>query len=296
MKPDSFSYKIASGALTVVRRLPLWMLYGIMAPIRVVLQHVVGYRKKVVRKNLRNAFPEKSEKELRKIEKGFYRHLTDVIAETVKLRGLSDKQLARRIEIANPELLNEILSSGVPVVLMVGHIGNWEWMPQLTMSVNPKVQFGEIYRKPHDEGMAKLLHDVRDRWKGVVQIKQDDAVRTILRWNKEGPWIVGFIADQRPNTVSLNHWMTFMNQDTPVVIGGETIARHTGARTVYMDMEKRKRGRYVISFKDIVADENSVSEYPVTEKYLTMLEETIRRNPSLWLWSHNRWKYKREKQ
>ena len=294
MKNQPLKYRFFLGLLSSLGYLPLGVLYAIMAPARFTLHRVVGYRKKVIRKNLRNSFPEKSEKELRGIEKNYYRHLTDVMVETVKLLHISDKEISKRIQITNPGLLNEILGKGESVVLMLGHVGNWEWIPQLTAWVNPKVQFGEIYRQLHDKEMGRIMYRIRDRWEGVTQIKQNDAVRTILRWNRNGNWIVGFIADQRPSTASLNHWMKFLNQDTAVVTGGEVIGKHTGARYLYMDIEKPKRGHYTLTYKEIIPDPASESEFPVTEKYLSMLEETIKRDPSLWLWSHNRWKYKKK--
>lgn len=285
-------YKIADKALSLIASLPMRCLYALVAPVGFTLHHIMHYRKKVIRKNLRNSFPGKDDMELRKIEKGFYRHLSHCIAETIKLKNISDKELAERMRITNPEVVEDILSSGTPVVLMLGHIGNWEFVPQLTMSVKTRTPFGEIYRKMHDHHWGEIIYNLRDRWDNVTQIPQDDAVKTIFRWNQSGPWIVGFLADQRPNSRNLNHWMMFLNQDTPVAVGAEQIGKHTKARFVYADIEKVSKGHYTLTYKEIIPPADSSSPFPVMEEYLRLLEKTISRNPSIWLWSHNRWKYK----
>ena len=223
------------------------------------MHRIVGYRKKVIRQNLINSFPEKNEEEIRQITDRFYHHLCDNIVETIKLRHISDKELARRMRIENPEVVNDILSSGTPVVLLLGHIGNWEWVPQLTMSVSVRTPFGEIYRPMHDKQWGEIIHNLRDRWDNVTQIPQDDAIKTIFRWNREGAWIVGFLADQRPNNRNLNHWATFLHQDTPVVVGPEQIGRHTNARFVYADISKTSRGHYSIHYHEITLPERSDS-------------------------------------
>ncbi len=292
MSSYPFKYEVADKGLSMLASLPMGALYLLVSPVRFVLHRVMGYRKKVIRKNLINSFPEKSPSEIKKIEKGFYHHLCDCIVEAIKLRHISDKELAERMVITNPEMVENSLAAGVPVVLMLGHIGNWEWVPELTMSVKTRTPFGEIYRKMHDQYWGEIIHNLRDRWDNVTQIPQDDAVKTIFRWNRDGAWIVGFLADQRPNGKNLNHWMTFLNQDTPVAVGAEQIGKHTKAKFIYADVERKSRGHYTLTYKEIIPDPNSTSPYPVMEEYLKMLETTIKRNPSIWLWSHNRWKYK----
>lgn len=294
MKMNELKYKSISTGLKAVSKLPLPVLYFILAPARLILEHVIGYRRKVIRKNLRNSFPDKSEKELRKIESGFYRHLMDVIAETVKLVSISDSEIDKRLRVTNPELLNQKLAEGKPVVLLLGHYGNWEFIPQISRSINGEYQFGEIYRKMHDPVWGQIFWDIRNRWKNIVQLPQKETVRTILKWNRQGPWVVGFIADQRPNSGNLHNWMTFLNQESAVSVGAETIGRHTGAEYLFIDIEKKSRGHYTLTYKEIVPDPDSKSEFPVTEKYFRMMEKMIERDPALWLWSHNRWKYKRD--
>ena len=89
--------------------------------------YVTGYRKKVVFTNLRNSFPEFSEEQIRAIGVSFYRHLTDMIIESLKAFSLSEDDVIRRYRFLNPEVVNEFYRSGRSVICVAGHYGNWEW-------------------------------------------------------------------------------------------------------------------------------------------------------------------------
>ncbi len=283
-------YNITLAALKALAHLPLGVLYLISGLISFVLGHVLHYRGKVILKNLHNSFPEKSEKEIRQIQHQYYKRLGEYMAETVKLLHISDRQINDMMTIVNAELPNRLLSEGRPIVMFLGHVGNWEYVPNLTKSITVPVEFGEIYRHLHSKTWNHIYNTLRSRF-NALQILQEQAVRTIFRLNAKGPWMVGFLADQRPNTSRFFHWGTFMHQKTAMVTGAEDIGRRTGAAFVYTDIERLKRGRYQLTFKEIIPPADTTSDYPMTDQYFRMLEETIRRQPDLWLWSHNRWKF-----
>ena len=291
MKENGFSYKFIYMVLSLLGRLPLGLLYAILGPVRFLAYNIVGYRKKVVRKNLSAAFPEKSVEELRKIEKDFYRLLFDIIAETVKLIKISDAELSRRVTVTNPEVVNQYLSQNIPVVLMLGHLGNWEWIPEISVMMPRGVIMGEVYKRLHDPGWGNLMYQIRNRWKNVEQVEQKKVLRTILGWKSKQTWIVGFIADQRPNNEYNPHLINFFGRRVQAMVGPEVIGKKTGAKFIYLDIEKPKRGHYRLTYKEIESNPQSeTSEYPLTERFYEMLQQSITRNPSIWLWSHNRWK------
>lgn len=291
MKENSFKYRVFYGMIKGLAFLPLPVLYAVMAPVRFVLGNLLGYRKKVIHNNLVNAFPECNPKEIKKIEKQYYRHLCDLIAETVKEAHISDREMAERMKILNPEKLNEYINEGRPVVLMLGHLGNWEWIPQISVWL-PKdgVRMGEVYKPLRDPVWGKMMWNLRNRWNNVVQIPQKKTVRTIIEWNREGPWVVGFISDQRPNNEDIEHKIKFFGRDIKAMVGAEGLGKKTGAAFLFVDVAKPKRGHYELTFREILPPEDSVSKYPVTEEYYRMLENAIRRDPAIYLWSHNRWK------
>lgn len=289
---ESVGYKVTMGALRAVAWLPLWVLYGLSDVFFVVMYYIVRYRRKMVRKNLRLVFPEASSQEIRRYERGFYRHLCDVFIEAVKLLHFSDEQARRRIQVEGAELIDEAARRGKSAVVMLGHYGNWEWVPAVTGHIKEPVVACQIYHPLSNKIMDRVMLKIRSRF-GSESIPMARTVRRLLEIERDGRrFMCGFIADQRPFTKALHHWTTFLGQDTPYVTGGETIGDHIGAEYFYLDVEKLRRGHYRLTYKKIEPLTDG-EEFPVTRAYLQKLEATIRRDPRFWLWSHNRWKRRR---
>lgn len=270
--------------------LPLRLLYGLSDILAFLARRVMRYRLKVVRKNLRNSFPEKSPRELRKIEKAFYRDLTDSIVETIKLLHISDEELKRRVEVSNPDEMERIAAENPFIILYLGHYGNWEWVPATTLSLKSPKIMGSLYKPLRDKLIAPLMMKMRDRL-GIRLIPSRQAYRRLLEMKAEGePFMIGFIADQRPVGGPFNHWTTFLNQPTAFLGGAETIGNRIGAKYLYLEMEKTKRGHYRLTYKEMEPSQTPAEDFPYTRRYFEMLEQTIRREPAYWLWTHNRWK------
>lgn len=286
-------YKFLIGILRLVAHLPLRVLYLISDFVYLLVYYVVGYRRKIVAQNLRLAFPQADEAELRGVERRFYRHLCDIFVETVKLLHISDREVNRRIEICGAELANAYVDSGKSVVLFLGHYGNWEWVTSIARCLSSDCSLLQIYHPLRDRVMDKVMLTIRSRFHSE-SIPMRRAVRRLMEIVQDGgKFICGFISDQRPSGSVSPSWTDFMGLDTPYINGGEKIGRHLGAAYLYVDMEMPRRGHYRITFKEIEVPVDDKEEFPVTRQYLRMLERSIRRKPELWLWSHNRWSRKR---
>lgn len=289
---SNLKFKILMFLLRGIACLPFRVLYLLSDIIRFVIAHIIKYRRKVIMINLRNSFPEKKEKELSDIMHAYYRHMCDIIVETIKLLHISDSELTKHIEVVNAELVERQAEDGSPVVVFLGHYGNWEWVQEVTRHYDRPSINAEIYRPIKDRTTNEMFHVIRSRF-DTEQIPQQKAVRRLLQLKNEGKqFLVGFISDQRPNSANLNHWTNFLNQDTAYAVGGEEIGRHVGAKFVYLEVRKTKRGHYVMTFKRI-SPIDTEEKYPYTLAFMSMLEETIKREPQFWLWSHKRWKFKR---
>ena len=257
-----------------------------------IIYHTVRYRRKTVRTNLCNSFPEKSDKERKKIERKFYRHFCDCIVETIKLLHLTDKEADRRIKVTNVSLIEQLAKDGAPIILFLGHYGNWEWTPAVTYHYKRPALNGQIYRPLHSCVMEQVMLTIRSRFH-TLSIPQKSAFRTLLRMRQENrQFLIGFVADQRPNSGNLYHWTTFLSQDTAYSTGGEEIGKRTGAHFVYLETEKIKRGYYQMTFH-LIPPLCDGKEYPYTRQFMNMLESSIRRAPEYWLWSHKRWRFSR---
>ena len=287
-------YKIIYILFRSLALLPFRMLYVLSDMIYAILYYVLRYRRKVVDKNVRNSFPMNTEREIKDIRKGFYHHLADCIVETVKLLDVTDSEMRKRVEVKNSELIERMADDGKSIILFMGHYGNWEWVQEITRRYKKPGINGEIYRHAKNKVFNRLIITLRSRF-GTMQIEQKKAVRTLLSLHREGKqFLVGFISDQRPNSSNLNHWLYFLNQETAIAVGGEEIGKHIGANYVYLDIEKPSRGHYVLTFKEIIPHNDIKDEYPVTAEFYRMFEQTIKRDPAYWLWSHDRWKFKRQ--
>lgn len=285
-------YKFFRGALKTAAHLSLRALYLLSDIAAFILYRVVKYRVKIVRNNLAMAFPEKSEKERRKIEKKFYRHLCDIFIESAKLAHISDKEIEKRVQIKGVEFVNGPLRNGKSVVFMLGHFGNWEWVTCAARKFLPEAISCEIYHPLRDKVFDRIMLDLRSRF-GTENIPMAHTYRRLLEIHREGKnFVCGFISDQRPLTPALKHWTDFLGIDTAYVDGGEVIGKKLGAEFVYGEMMPTKRGHYELTFSPI-EPMNDDEENPYTRAYLKKLEDSIRRSPSNWLWSHNRWKRKR---
>lgn len=274
--------------------LPFRVLYFVSDLLYYPLYYVVGYRRRVARKNLSECFPEKSKEELLRIEKQYYHFLCDYAVETLKLFSMSEKSLMRRIRFSGHEELQEQLKTR-NCVLFMGHYCNWEWVASLPLQMDSlrkddSFVFGQIYHALENKNFNDLFLRLRGRF-GSVSIEMMTALRHLVQYRIENKrFIVGFISDQSPNWNHVHLWTPFLNHKTAVFTGAERIAKSTNAVVMYLDMERVKRGHYHARFIKITDDPKRYPDYQLTEQYAVLLEQSIRRAPQYWLWSHNRWK------
>lgn len=286
-------YKPLGWLTAAMARLPLWALYGVADLLFVVLYYLAGYRRRVVRDNLAGSFPEKDAGELRRIERQFFRNFADYIVETLKLLHVSDSEMRRRMTFSGVEVIDKALADGRPVVCYFAHIGNWEWAPSITLwsrlRAGSDAKFCQIYRPLRNRWFDSLMLRLRGRF-GAVSLPKRRSFLDLLRYRKEGiPTVTGFMSDQKPSHGDTIHVVSFLNRPTAIITGTETVCRRLDALPVYWRMSKPSRGHYHIDVVEMKAD--MAGEFPLTDLYASLLEENIRQDPSLWLWSHKRWKH-----
>ncbi len=274
--------------------LPLRVLYVLSDFLFLVVYYGIGYRRKVTLQNLRNSFPEKTEREIQKIAKDFYRQFTDVIVEILKLVSMSREELKRRLVFANQEVLDDFVRQGKPVITMGSHSGNWEWI----LSAGA-VQFDfpaeGVYKPLNNAFFEEFMLYLRSRM-GARLIKMKDTLRDFAA-NRNKPRVVAMLSDQTPLRSEITFWTNFLNQDTPFYVGAEKLARKFNYPVLFLDVYRIKRGYYRLTF-EVISDGNALqetgTEYPITVAFAQKLEAAIRRAPADYLWTHKRWKHRRE--
>ena len=276
--------------------LPFRLLY-VLADIECfMLYHVIRYRRGVVRRKLVTSFPDKSEQEIVQIEKRFYHWFCDYFFEAVKLLSISDAELCRRFTIINSEEVEQCFKEGQDVAAILGHYCNWEWLSCVGMNLPLERETGLIYHPLRNKAFDYLFRKLRLHEKHSRVIPKQDILRYVLSRKKEGIRnICGYISDQGPKWKNIHLWLPFLNHEhTPVFTGGERIMRKMNNAVFYVEMSRPKRGYYTATYKLITRTPNALEPDGITRRFFQMLEQTIRREPAYYLWSHNRWKRTKE--
>lgn len=288
---EKIIYGIIFSILYILSLMPLRLLYVISDGLYLLVYKCVGYRKRLVRKNLTESFPEKGEEEIARIEKGFYHFLADYAVETIKLMSISKKEMEKRVTFHNLEVIKDAAERGQSTSAYIGHYCNWEWITSIGLHLqDTRIDIAQVYHILESRVSDKLFLYIRSRM-GTTCVPMKEILRKRITCHKEGmPIVTGYISDQVPEWNSIHHWTDFLNHYTPVITGTETITKRFGDQAIYFDLSRPRRGYYNIDIKVIAKDTKDIPDWELTDKYFVELENTIRRQPELWLWSHNRWK------
>jgi KDO2-lipid IV(A) lauroyltransferase len=274
-----------------IAKLPFPVLYFISDVLFFILYNIIGYRKKVVFQNLQNAFPEKTKIQQQAIAKQFYRNLTDIILETIKLAAISSENLKKRVQILNPEVIEAATNNGKLALALGGHQCNWEWAPSGGIPFF-NCPIDVVYKPLSNAFFENFIWQARTRL-GPNMVRMKDTLRHLIQ-HKNQPRLFCMLSDQTPPKSEIQYWTTFMNQDAGFFVGGEKLALSFNMPVFFIHAQRVSRGYYNFKFIPIEPSEQALkTAFPVTEQFTRMLEAWIRENPSDYLWSHRRWKHKR---
>jgi KDO2-lipid IV(A) lauroyltransferase len=272
---------------------PFWLLQFFSYILYIFVYHLFGYRKAVVKDNLKKSFTAKSESELKEIEKSFYLHFCDLIFETIKLLTISKESFQKHFifDETATRTFRHFEEKRQSIVGVLGHCGNWEWAG-ISYSIYFKHVLTAVYHPLSDKNFDSLLLKMRTRY-GANIVAMREAYRQLMNLrDKEVPTVIGLIADQTPPPESA-YWTTFLNQDTPVFNGTEKIARKFNYPVIYVPVKKLRRGYYEMSAVTITENPVDLPEGMITELHTRELEKNIISQPHIWLWSHRRWKHRK---
>jgi len=274
--------------LWTVSRLPHKLFYGLSDFFCFWVYRVFGYRKKVVSANLKLVFPEKSAKELKKIEKEFYRHLCDLFMEMVKTMNLSLEKANIRYNVTNKEYM-QALEKEKSILVVCGHYANWEWNLSISSFLDSKGY--AVYQKIENIYFDRWVKRNRSKW-NTYPLLQKDTIKTVIANERNNVRsIYGMVSDQSPRLSRAKYWGKFMGHTVPIYDGAETLARKLDLAVVFLKVTKRKRGYYNAEFIPITTAGKSTEKNEITNKFIAILEEQIKENPQYYLWTHKRWKH-----
>ena len=272
-----------------ISRLPLGVLYLFADFLFFILYTIIGYRRKVIRTNLENSFPEKSKEEIRTIHRKFYRNFCDYLVETLKTFSISQDELDKRHTYSNSEVFEEIKAEKKNLMFMAGHIFNWEWYVG-TAKIMRIENTVAVYHKIKNPFWNDKINAMRGKF-GTVPMDMKDVLRHIMKVPNDGNHSFLFVADQSPKQSAVHYFIEFLNQRTPVFNGFDKIARKKNMGVIYAKTVKVKRGYYHTTFIRLEPKNEQFEENEIVHQFFGHLEKTIQEHPDNWLWSHKRWKY-----
>lgn len=279
------------GVIIPISLLPHFFLYGLSNFMYVMMYYVFGYRKKVIAGNIYGSFPDKTDKEKKRIVKQFYKHFCDLIVESIKNFTISEKQARKRMLTENVEILDNYHAQGKSVVVMGGHYGNWELMAVAIGMLTKHTQVG-IYKPLSSKYFDAKMRASREKY-GLQMLPMKET-KSYFDKKHENPVSIIFGADQWPSNAKGAYWTNFLNRETPFLYGAEKYAKDYNWPVVYGEILKLKRGYYKVVFHDITSEPTKKEYGEIIEAFVRVLSKTIAAKPEHWLWSHKRWKKTKE--
>lgn len=284
------SYILLYPIILLVSRLPFWVIYRISDILYFLIYYVIKYRKKVVFNNLYLVFPEKSEKEITQIAKEFYSHFADMLLESVKTFSMIEKEMDKRYHFKNPEIFQGLAKKNKSVALVGAHYANWEW--GILLNKRMPHQFFGAYNKLKNPYFDALLHKSRGKFGSILMATNETTklVKNNIEQNILSAYVL--VSDQSPILQKTIYWNKFLGIKVPIHVGAEAIARKHNLAVVYFSVDKIKRGYYEVTFKTIADDLSTTDKFEITDEFLKLVETQIKQKPSLYLWTHKRWKHR----
>ncbi|RZS90520.1 lysophospholipid acyltransferase family protein [Aquimarina brevivitae] len=278
--------------LWIISKLPWRIFYTLSTGVYIITYYLIGYRKKTVTTNLKLAFPNKTDRELKKIRKAAYKHMCDMFLEMIRSLSISKNEMINRFRVTNIEKIQELEAKGDSIIVMMGHYNSYEWTNAIDLISDFKCV--GIYKPIKNKYFDRLAHRIRGRFDARL-IPSAKVFREMTKdQRKENPELslYGLISDQSPK---LNHgmfWTSFMGITVPTFMGGEVLSKRLGLSIFYLHVQKVKRGYYEATLIPISEDPKSEEDYTITKTFTKLLETQIKQKPENYLWTHKRWKHR----
>ena len=273
--------------LWIFSLLPIQILYLISKIIRFIVYDILCYREKVVIDNIQNTFIEKSQTEVIKLKNNFYDYFFELIVEIIKLLSISNNELNKRFTFSNINVIEQALKKNKSVIVVVGHYGNWEWALRSASNLIDTKIIG-VYKRINNTIFEWLLLKIRSNT-NVLPVEIKSLPRELVNNNEKK--IYAIVADQSPTLEQSNVRINFLNRDTLVYTGVEKISKKYNMPVFYLNIKLTSKGYYESTFEEINSKNINGKKLEITKEFFSKLENQIKSEPKLWLWSHKRWKH-----
>ncbi len=274
--------------LKLLSSLPLSVLYVFSSIFSFLIFHVFRYRRSISFDNISKSFPEKSEHEIKSIQKMAYRHLTDTFFEMIKAYNLSEDELHSRMTVNNTDEIKDYLNSGKSLFLLTAHTATVEWAGH-ALRIALDTYIDPVYKPVHSELLDKFIFAVRSRYDCSPIPYKQLAKDIVLRKNVTR--CIAMLADLEPRSRDQIINVNFLNRPTRFFLSSERIAKLAGMPVFFVAIKRVKRGYYQIDLKKLCDDPTKLDSEILTRAYSECVEKLIMKRPEAWLWTHKRWKH-----
>ena len=288
---ENVGFHIVKGWVRFLSVHPYWLLYLKSDFYYFLMYHILRYRRKVVRQNLLRSFPDKDTREIKQIERHFYQNLCDLFVEAPKSLNTSPKGCKKRISVTNPELVTQLYEQHKSLFYAIPHSGNWEWFAKLMCDLTPHKCLA-VYKRVKNPVFDRLMYYLRTK-DCSLEMVESSSTKCRLAELSDTQTAVLIMGDQTSYGLAQDYWTEFLHQDTCWFTGLERIAKKQDYAVVFVDMIRKGRGRYEVTFSLITDTPKEAAAGEIMESYVRNVERFIVANPDNWLWSHRRWKHER---
>jgi KDO2-lipid IV(A) lauroyltransferase len=241
--------------------------------------------KKLIHTNIKKAFPKNNSVEIKKLTKLMWNNYGRVFAEYMFIKDFRFEKIDSKIEIVGQEILDEIKKSNKPVVFISGHFSNFELMAMQIEKAG--IELSAIYRPLNNIFLNRIMEKIRKKYICKNQIKKGIAgTRELIKFQRNN-YSIALMIDQR---VSEGEKVNFFNQEAYTTTIPAQLAKKFDMPIVPIFIERVNDTNFKIKISKPVNFLKRDSIKDITSKLNAIIEEMILKNPTQWIWSHNRWK------
>ena len=242
-------------------------------------------KKKLIKNNILKALPNIDEKKINLIQKNMWNSYGRILSEYVFLKELKSDNFKKNIIVEGQEVLDKIRDSKKPVIFVSGHFSNYELMTLQIVKTN--IPLSAVYRPLNNFFMRMVQDKIRNKYisKNYVP-KGVTGTRKLLKYFKKGSSIAIMI-DQR---VSQGEKIKFFNHDAYTTTIPAQFSKKYKCEIVPIYIERLDGTKFKIIINKPMKFKNEDSIKKITTDLNLWLESMILKNPSQWIWTHNRWK------
>jgi lipopolysaccharide heptosyltransferase II len=283
---DFCVYFCYRAALALITALPLRLVFSLGNGLGFVAWLLLPTYRQLARRNMEIAFgSEKSAPEKRRIVRRHFQQLGANLLSGMKLNAMPLEKVVALVATEGADEVHRELRAGRPVVLVLSHLGNWEFFAQILPQYFSYTRLSTVYQKLGNRHLDQFVRQQRARF-GVELFDRSEGFREAVRLLRGGG-MIGILSDQHAGDHGL--WTPFFGRLASTSPLPALLCKRTGAALIAVSLFTNGPGRWRLTFSSPFDLPND-SVPSLTAKMNEIIAQEIRRAPEDWFWVHNRWK------